>query len=134
MAQLIGVARLGRDAEVRKTGSGDAVSGLSLAFDYRAGKEKATQWVDGSLWGKVAEALAPYLLKGKQVYVVVDDLHTEDYESKGQTRTKLVGRVSKIELVGSAERSDSEPRPAAALKPAARPAVQASAFDEDIPF
>ena len=143
MAHLIGVARLGRDAEIRHTAKGDAVSGLSLAFDYRNGTEKATQWVDGSLWGRTAEALAPYLIKGKQLYVVVDDLHMEEFESKGLTRSKLVGRISKIDLVGGAGEgggaAESRPaaRPAAPARPAAKPAAQASAFDgmdEDIPF
>jgi single-strand DNA-binding protein len=125
MAQLIGLARLGADAEVRYTTSGDAVSGLRLAFDYRVKKEKMTQWVEGSLWGALAEALSEYLLKGKQVFVVIDDVHIEEYEHKdGKTGTKLVGRISKIELAGSKSDdsgSGDRQRPTGARGPAASP-------------
>jgi len=62
MSKMFGLARIGRDAEIRFTPGGEAVAGLSLAFTYRVKGEKCTQWVDGSLWGKRAEALAPYLI------------------------------------------------------------------------
>ena len=101
MAQLIGLARLGRDAELRSTQDGTPVASLSLAMDYRAGREKATQWVDGALWGKMAETLAQYLVKGKLVCVTLDDVHIEEFQRRdGGSGTKLVGRVSKLELAG----------------------------------
>jgi single-strand DNA-binding protein len=67
MLQGFGLARLGRDAEVIETRDGNIVARLSLAFDVYAKGEKVTQWVEGSLWGKQAESLQEYLLKGKQV-------------------------------------------------------------------
>lgn len=66
-----GLARLGRDAELRTTGNGDTVATLALAFTRRVKGEKLTQWVDGALWGKRAESLAPYLLKGGLVAVTL---------------------------------------------------------------
>lgn len=135
MPQLIGLARLGRDAEIRYTPDSTAVASLSLAMDYRNGKEKATQWVDGALWGKPAEALAQYLVKGKLVFVVLDDVHIAEFERRdGTAGTKLVGRVSKIELAGGGDRAEER---AAAPKPAPKPAASATGFgdmDDDIPF
>lgn len=139
MAQLIGLARLGRDCELRTTQSGDAVASLSLAMDYRKGREKATQWVDGALWGKMAENLTQYLVKGKLVCVTLDDVHIEAFErSDGTAGTKLVGRVSKLELAGGG-RDDGErtapPAPRQAPKPA--PKASADAFgdmEDDAPF
>ena len=134
MAQLIGLARLGRDAELRSTQDGTPVASLSLAMDYRAGREKETQWVDGALWGKPAEALAQYLVKGKLVCVTLDDVHIAEFERRdGTDGTKLVGRVTKIELAGGGERSEER----AAPKPAPKPAAAATGFsdmDDDIPF
>lgn len=104
MAQLFGLARLGRDAEIRYTSGGDSVTSLSLAFSYgRKGDDgkRPTQWVEGSLWGKLAEALAPYLLKGTQVSVTLEDIRIEEYESKGKTGTKMIGKVTAIELASS---------------------------------
>ena len=134
MAQLIGLARLGRDAELRSTQDGTPVASLSLAMDYRAGREKETQWVDGALWGKPAEALAQYLVKGKLVCVTLDDVHIAEFERRdGTDGTKLVGRVTKIELAGGGERAEER----AAPKPAPKPAAAATGFsdmDDDIPF
>ena len=139
MAQLIGLARLGRDCELRTTQSGDAVASLSLAMDYRAGREKETQWVDGALWGKMAETLTQYLVKGKLVCVTLDDVHIEEFQRRdGTAGTKLVGRVSKLELAGGG-RDDGERTAPPVQRQAPKPAPKSSAsgfddMDDDIPF
>lgn len=143
--QLIGLARLGRDAELRHTANGDAVANLSLAFNYgRKGEDgkRPTQWVDATLWGKRAEALVDYLTKGTAVAVTLDDPHDEEYTDRsGEVRHKLVGTVSAIELAGGGQQRDGSgmapaPRPAAAPR-AAAPAPKPAGFDDmddDIPF
>ena len=140
MAQLIGLARLGRDAELRSTQDGTPVASLSLAMDYRAGREKATQWVDGALYGKQADALAQYLVKGKLICVTLDDVHIAEFEKRdGTSGTKLVGRVSKLELAGGG-RDDGERTapPVQRQAPKPPPKSSASGFDDmddgDVPF
>ena len=140
MAQLIGLARLGRDAELRSTQDGTPVASLSLAMDYRAGREKATQWVDGALWGKQAETLTQYLVKGKLVCVTLDDVHIAEFEKRdGTSGTKLVGRVSKLELAGGG-RDDGERTAPPVQRQAPKPPPKSSASgfddmdDEEIPF
>lgn len=138
MAQLIGLARLGRDCELRTTQDGTPVASLSLAMDYRNGREKETQWVQGALWGKMAETLTQYLVKGKLVCVTLDDVHIEEFQNRdGTAGTKLVGRVSKLELAGG--RDDGERTAPPAQRQAQKPAPKASAggfddMDDDIPF
>ncbi|MBK5203828.1 MAG: single-stranded DNA-binding protein [Polaromonas sp.] len=137
MSKMFGLARLGRDAEIRNTASGEPVASLSLAFTYRAKGEKCTQWVDGSLWGKRAEALAPYLLKGGLISVTLDDVHIETYRKGDSSEgTKLAGRVSDVELAGGGERQDAAPRQAPAPQTARAPAPRQPSrdFDDDIPF
>lgn len=135
--KVIGLARLGRDAEVRTTAGGEQVAGLALAFTRRVKGEKLTDWVEGALWGKRAEALAPYLLKGSLVVVTLDDVHIETYQGKNGEGHKLVGRVSDVELAGGGERA-AAPAPRQAPAPAPRaPAGGGSGFDDmdgDIPF
>ena len=138
-----GLARLGRDAEIRYTQGGDAVASLSLAFSYgRKGEDgrRPTQWVDGSLWGKRAEALAPYLTKGSLVVVTLEDVHIETYQGKNGEGHKLAGRVIDLELAGGGERQEA-PAPQRAApqrtQPAPRQAAPAMAFDDmadDVPF
>lgn len=135
--QLIGLARLGRDAEARTVGE-NTVANLSLAFDYydpKAEKKRSTTWVDAAIWGKQAVALEQYLLKGTQVCATVDDLHIEQFEGRNGTGHKLVGRVISIKLAGGKSESGTAPAPAPA--PAPRPAERAPApanIDDDIPF
>lgn len=155
MAQLIDAFRIGRDAELRYTTGQNqqAVISLSLATDYGRKDEstgrKPTQWVEGTLWGVRAEALAQYLVKGQWVAVTLDDVHIEEYQSQGATRSKLVGNVSSIKLVGGApqqngqqqpqQQRQSHPQQNAARQPAPRPQqnqqpAQDDFEDSDIPF
>ncbi len=133
-----GLARLGRDAELRTTGKGDTVATLALAFTRRVNGEKLTQWVDGALWGKRAESLAPYLLKGSLVAVTLEDVHIETFTSQKGDGHKLAGRVIDVELAGGGERTAAPaPRQAPAPRPAPAAAPMGSGFDDldsDIPF
>lgn len=141
MAQITGVFRIGKDAEVRFTPRGDAVAQLSLAYNYgKKGDDnkRPSQWIDASIWGKRAESLAPYLLKGSQIYAVLSDPHIQTYEGKNGPGHKLAATVLEIELIAG-QREQGQPaqrqeRPAA--RPA--PAPASSGFDDmddsDVPF
>lgn len=132
-----GLARLGRDAELRSTSNGDSVATLALAFTRRVKGEKLTQWVDGALWGKRAESLAPYLTKGTLVSVSLEDVHIETYQGKNGEGHKLAARVIDLELASSKQDGAA---PAPAPRPAPRPAPAPSAgsgfddMDSDVPF
>jgi single-strand DNA-binding protein len=132
-----GLARLGRDAEVRTTQSGEQVASLSLAFTRRVKGEKVTDWVDGALWGKRAEALAQYLTKGSLVVVTLDDVHIETYQGKNGEGHKLVGRVTDVELAGGGERQAANPNPLPVGRQTKNTKPAASSFDDpdsDVPF
>lgn len=133
MSKMFGLARLGRDAEIRTTGQGESVATLALAFSYgRKGSDgnRPTQWVDAALWGKRAEALAPYLTKGGLVSVVLEDVRIETFDGKNGPGHKLAGRVIDVELAGGGERTAAPaPRQAPAPRPAPAPAA-GSGFDD----
>ena len=140
--KLIGVARLGKDAEVRYTPSNKAVANLSLAYNFgmkdSEGKRQ-TQWVDAALWGDQAERLKDYLLKGTVLNVVCRDVHIETYEGRNGQGFKLVGTVADIEFVPK-QRDDggggqpAAQRPAGQQHPAAASASTSDFPDDDIPF
>jgi single-strand DNA-binding protein len=136
-----GLARIGKDAEIRYTQGGEPVANVSLAFTY--GKKaddgkRPTQWVDASIWGKRAESMAPYLLKGKQIVAYLEDVHLQTYtKGDGTQNTKMVARLADLEFVsdGSDHKPTQKPQNAAQSRPA--PAPQGSGFDDmddDIPF
>lgn len=133
---LAGVARLGRDAEVKTVGK-DPVANLSLAYNY--GKKDAdgnrpTTWVDASLWGERANKLAQYLKKGTQVCVVLEDVAIHIYtKGDGSNGASIKARVSTIEFVGNRADSEkpAEPRKTAPAKPTGG---KFDDFEDDIPF
>ena len=138
--KAFGLARLGRDAEIRTTSQGESVATLALAFSYgRKGSDgkRPTQWVDAALWGKRAEALAPYLLKGGLVSISLEDVHIETFDGKNGPGHKLAARVVDVELA-SPKQDSASPAPRAA--PAPRPAPAPSGghgfedMGDDVPF
>lgn len=136
---LTGFARLGRAAVLRYTPDGTPVLNLALAYSHgqkQADGNRATQWVEAALFGKRAESLAPHLLKGTPLDVVIEDAHIEYWQDRdGARRDKLVGRVLSLEFAGrapSAEAAPSDARPAAAA--AALPTAAGVDDFEDVPF
>jgi single-strand DNA-binding protein len=137
-----GLARIGKDAEVRYTPGGAAVANVSLAFTYgKKGDDgkRPTQWVDASLWGQRVESLAPYLTKGKQIVAYLEDVHIQTYtKGDGTQASKMAARIADLEFVAGAEQA--EPRQAAPQRQQERqpaPQSQGSGFDDmedDIPF
>lgn len=142
MANITGIFRIGRDAELRYTPNNDAVIGLALAFNYGKKSDNTTQWIDASIWGKRAESLAPYLLKGQQIYAVIDDPHIQTFQRRegGGEGFKLVGRISAIEFAGSRPESAQQPQaapqppPQRPTTPPSRPAASLADMDDDVPF
>jgi single-strand DNA-binding protein len=99
---------LGRDAEVRYTPKGDPVASLAMVYDVGFGDSKRGQWIDGTLWGKRAESLGPYLTKGTQVVLYADDVELEQFMKKdGTPGAKLKCRVSDLSLISGQSQQQS---------------------------
>ena len=96
---------LGRDAEIRKMPNGDPVASFSIADSQ--GKDKPTIWWNCQLFGKRAESLAPYLLKGGAVTVAGTVTEREWNDKDGQKRKSMDIRVSEVALQGG--RKDAAP-------------------------
>jgi single-strand DNA-binding protein len=99
------VGNLGRDAEMRFTQGGTAVSTVSIAttdvFTDRDGqKREDTQWHRIVIWGKTAESIQPYLTKGKQIYVEgkIQTREWTDKEGKQVKTTEI--RADRVVLLG----------------------------------
>lgn len=148
MAQLTGLFTIGRDAEMRTTNNGTVVVQLTVAYNYgRKGDDgkKPSQWVRAAMFGKQAEALCPHLTKGKQVSLVVRDLHIATFQKQdGSTGTSLEG-VADFDDFARGQKQDGQapaaaPRPPAQAPRAAAPAPRhgGSGFDDmdldDVPF
>jgi single-strand DNA-binding protein len=110
--KVILVGNLGRDAELRYTPAGAAVATINMATtetwnDKSGQKQEKTEWHRVVLWGKVAESLAEYLKKGKQVYVE-GRLQTRQWDDKdGNKRYTTEIRSDSIVLLGGGGMSET---------------------------
>ncbi|KMN20257.1 MAG: single-stranded DNA-binding protein [Pseudomonas sp.] len=148
MPTLTDVGRIGRDAELRYTPDNTAVINLAIACEYgRKGTDnkKPTQWIDAVLWGKQAEAMAPYLIKGQQIHFTIDDVHVETFtKTAGGEGFKLTGKVIVIKFAGAPPQAANPPQQQQRQQPrqqqsAPQQSQQGASrdydsFDDDIPF
>jgi len=135
--QLIGLARIGRDVEVRYTPAGKAVANISLAFNYgqRVDGQQPTQWIDAALFGDRAEKLASYLTKGTLLCVTLDAPHIETFTKRdGTAGSKLVAMVAALEFAGGGKEREQTPASAPASKPAAQLPGGVQDMTDDVPF
>ena len=141
------LGRLGQDIELRYTPNGDAVGNVTMATsetwkDKSTGERKEkTEWHRLVIWGRRAEGLKDYLLKGTQIYVE-GRLQTRQWEAKdGGKRSTTEVKVDSIEFVGggrgtadrpAANNTTNDYQAESAPKPDAVP--QQELTDDDIPF
>ncbi len=117
---------LGRDAELRTLSNGDQVANFSVADSQ--GKEKPTIWWNCQLFGKRAQSLAPYLMKGQQVAVSGNLTEREWKDKEGNPRKSLELRVNDVALQGG------KPKEAAQEPRAQSSGGHQEDPDGDIPF
>jgi single-strand DNA-binding protein len=83
--KVILIGHLGRDAETAYTASQVAVTKFSVATNRRWKDQQTGEWKEETDWSRVVlwrgENVAPYLTKGKQVYVE-GRLQTRSYDDK----------------------------------------------------
>lgn len=92
--------RLGADADLRTTQTGDRVLNFRVANDVGFGDRKTAQWVDCSLWGQRAERLAPHLTRGKGL-VISGEVTLREFERRDGTRgAGLAVRVTELDFTG----------------------------------
>jgi single-strand DNA-binding protein len=106
--------RLGQDADLKTSKSGNPWASFSVAVDAEA-SEEATTWVRVAVFGQLATRLHSDLKKGAEVYVE-GKLRLESWTGKdGRERTGLSVAASRVEVLGGigfdpTSRSPEEPR------------------------
>jgi len=120
---------LGRDCEQRFTPKGDAVTSFSVAVNSGYGDKAVTSWINCNLWGKQAESLAPYLLKGTKV-AVSGEFTLRPYTTKdGLEKTSADVRVNSLTLLGSKDGATAKDN-----APQAQQSSDNAQYDPEIPF
>lgn len=128
--------QLGKDAEIRSMPDGTKVASFSVADSQ--GRDKPTIWWNCQMFGKRADSLQQYLVKGQAVSVAGNVTEREWTDKDGGKRKSLDVRVNDVALQGGKPAGTAErpaPQQAAAPKPA--PSAGGSGFEsmeDDFPF
>ena len=125
-ATTVITGRLGRDAVLRDAGSTKVIN-LALAVNYGYGEKKGTQWYDIAVFGKQAEALVQWAVKGSIWCVSVKDLHIEP--AKGEYQAKLVGVALDVNFAPQQKGNDDQ-----APKPKQKSQPVDDDLNSDVPF
>ena len=156
--KVILIGNLGRDAETSYTASQVAVTKFSVATTRRWKDQQTGEWKDETDWSRVVlwrgENVAPYLTKGKQVYVE-GRLQTRSYDDKDGKKVWTTEVVADEVILlggrgesggGAPDEYSQEPRSArpssgygpraaaAPPAPAAPPPPHEGVTEDDVPF
>lgn len=119
---------LTRDAELRSTGGGLSVANFAVAVNERVKNNSTGEWedranyIDCTMFGRRAEALAQYMTKGTKV-TIEGKLRWSQWEKNGEKRSKVEVVVDEVELMARGEKRANE-----------APTAPQGVYDEDIPF
>ena len=115
--KIIIMGRLTRDPELRRTGSGTAVTSFSLAVDRdfkSQNGEKETDFIDVVAWRSTAEFVSKYFTKGRMA-VVEGRLQIRDWTDRDGGKRRSAEVVADNVYFGDSKReggSDYSPAPA----------------------
>lgn len=87
MNRIILVGRTTKEIELRTLDSGKVTTSFCIAVDRRA--NKSTDFIDCVAWGKTAELLSEYVIKGEKIGIE-GSLQTRTYEDKNGNKRKAV--------------------------------------------
>ena len=136
---------LTRDPELRSTQGGMEILALGVAVNDRRKNQQTGEWEDVPNWidcvmfGNRAKSVSRFLSKGSKV-AIEGKLRWRQWERDGQKRSKIEVIVDEIEFMTSrgdgqhAAAPQTAPAPHPYQPPIAAPVVDASVYDDDIPF
>lgn len=90
-----------QDAKLEYTPSGTAKASLPIGINTGYGEHKRTTFPILEIWGKRAEALAQYLVKGAKVAITGEPYMNEWTTKDGDKRSQLRVNVSNVALLGN---------------------------------
>ena len=107
---IILMGRLTRDPELRRTGTGTAVTSFSLAVDRdfkSQSGEKETDFIDIVAWRNTAEFVSKYFTKGRMA-VVEGRLQIRDWTDKDGNKRRSAEIVADSVYFGDSKRDGGD--------------------------
>lgn len=111
VAKVFLLGRIGRADDLAYTQAGVARLSVSVAVNKKRGEVEETSWFRVNIWGKYAEAMAPHLSKGVQVFVD-GDISVRSYQRQDGTQgTSVDVNAEQIQIVQGARESNQADTP-----------------------
>ena len=142
---IVIMGRMTRDPELRRTGSGIAVAGFTVAVDRdfsgKDGGEKETDFIDCVAWRQTGEFVSKYFTKGSMI-VVSGRLQMRSWTDKDGNKRRTAEVVAENVYFGDSKRSGdagntSAPAYGSYSAPAAQPVQDFTELDDvdgQLPF
>ncbi len=138
MNVVVLIGRLTRDPELRYTAQGTAVTNFGIAVDRNYGgsddNQQTADFFNVVCWNKLAEIVAQYMTKGRQV-AVQGRLQSRSYEYEGQRRTSVEIVAQTVRFLDRQDNfSGSSPRDNMSSRDDFSHNTEFNDEDDDLPF
>lgn len=91
--------RMVADPEIRQTNSGISAANFRVAWSEKYKDKENKLFIECKAFGAQADFIGKYFKKGQEIGVE-GKLHTDEWESDGQKRSKIVLMVSGVHFCG----------------------------------
>ena len=118
MNSFNGIGRIATEISLRYTPNGDAVCDFVVAFDNYGEK---TSFIKVTCWRKLAENVAEYMEKGRQIGVSGELVQDKWENENGDKRSQVKINARNIKFLGGGQKQDNN-------------SSQQSNNDIDVPF
>lgn len=100
------IGNIGKNAELRFLPNGTAVLQWSIAVTSGYGDKQITTWINCAFFGKRAESIADYVIKGQRIGVS-GEIALRPYQKDGVDKTSLELRINEVTLLGNKDGQQS---------------------------
>ena len=110
--KVILMGRLTKDPEMVQASTGTSITKITIAVDRKyksGGEEKQTDFLNITVFGKTAEFVSKYFIKG-QMILVSGSIQTRNWEKDGQKYYAMDIIGEEISFVGSKSENPSKPQ------------------------
>ena len=114
LSKVIGVYRLAAEPELKFLSTGSALAKLNLVNGSKYKAQDGTQkeescFIEGVVFGRLAEVASQYLHKSSKIYVVAELKQDTWTDNEGKNRSKHSLKIDSFEMLDSKPNGEQKP-------------------------
>ena len=139
LSKVIGVYRLAQDVTLTYLASGSALAKLNLVNGSKYKAQDGTQkeencFIEGVVFGRLAEVANQYLNKGSKIYVVAELKQDTWTDNEGKNRSKHSLKIDSFEMLDSKPSGEQKPYQKQENKLLTNELPEIDMEDSEVPF